>query len=230
MNIQSKNDRLVKNIVFLLGMVLILAGGGILAGKLLGEKMTGPIFLFTFSLVFLGLFLLSRKNNWAIIPGGFFLSAGMAASLDNLMPDSKVTGPVFLFTLAASFFVLVVLSKRNWWAIIPGGLFFSIGLVVMLNNFIPNEDFPGLPNSFNLGFYVWVLILGLAATFGTLWLMRKSQSTDWAKYPAVGLLTIAIMAFILGSYFRELWLVSVVLGAGMMLILSFFSKRQPESD
>jgi FtsH-binding integral membrane protein len=49
-----------------------------------------------------------------------------------------------------------------------------------------------------------VLLLGLAATFGVLWLRRKNQPTDWAKYPAVGLFVLSILAFILGDAWNAL--------------------------
>jgi hypothetical protein len=201
MNKRSKNKWGLWKLIVFIGMVFILVCGGVLAKNLFGENMTGPIFLFIFAMGFLGLSFLSRKNWWSIIPGGFFLSAGVAASLDNLIPESYLTGTIFLFILAATFFTLVAFSKKRWWAIMPGGLFFSLGLVVMLDNLIPHEDFAVLPISLKMGFFVWVLILGLAVTFGILWLMRKTQPTNWAKYPAVVLLVTAILAFILSSQF-----------------------------
>jgi hypothetical protein len=49
-----------------------------------------------------------------------------------------------------------------------------------------------------------VLCLGLAAIFGILWLRRKTEPTDWAKYPAAGLLVLSILAFILGDAWNTL--------------------------
>ena len=230
MNTQSKKERIGKIMMILMGTVFFLAGGGLLVGKIFGEDVTGPVFMFLFALGFFGLVLWSRKNWWAIIPGGIFSSGGLAAALDILIPHSKVTGPVFLFLLAATFIIVVILSKKNWWAMIPGGLFFSIGLVVVLENFIPHEEYPSLPNTPTMGVYIWVLILGLAATFGALWLLRKTQSTNWAKYPAAGLLAIAVLAIFLGSRFREAWMASVMLGIGVMFLLKVFTRKKLPAD
>jgi hypothetical protein len=179
-----------------------------------------------FALGFFSLVIWSKKNWWAVMPGGIFFSGGVAAALDILIPSGKVTGPVFMFLLATTFFVIVILSKKNWWVIIPGGLFASIGLVVVLENIIPHEEYPSLPNTPHMGIYTWVLILGLAATFGALWLLRKTQSTNWAKYPAAGLLVIAFMAFILGSRFQVVWPTTIMLGIGVMFLLTLFTRKK----
>jgi hypothetical protein len=193
--------------------------------------MTGPVFMFLFALGFFGLVFWSKKNWWAILPAGIFLSGGLAAALDILIPDSKVTGPVYLFGLAATFYILVTMSRKNWWAMIPGGILFSIGLVVVLENFLPHEEYPTLPNTLKIGEYIWVLILGLAATFGSFWLLRGTQSTHWARYPAAGLLAVAVLAVLLGSRFQEAWLISGVLGIAVMFLLKVFTrKKQPMSD
>jgi hypothetical protein len=226
MKTQSNKERIGKIMMIILGLVFLLAGGGLLAGISFGKDLTGPVFMFLFALGFFGLVLWSKKNWWAIIPGGIFSSGGLAAALDILIPHSKVTGPVFLFLFAATFIIVVILSKKNWWAMIPGGIFFSIGLVVVLENFIPHEEYPLLPNTPHMGVYTWVLILGLAATFGALWLLRKTQSTNWAKYPAAGLLAIAILAFLLGSRFQEIWPASVILGIGVTFLLTVFTRNK----
>jgi peptidoglycan/LPS O-acetylase OafA/YrhL len=131
-----------------------------------------------------------------------------------------------MFLFALCFIVLAIWSKKNWWAIILGGIFASIGFVVVLNNFIPHEEYPSLPNTLKWGVYTWVLLLGLAATFGFVWLRRKTQPTGWAMYPAAGLLAMAVLAFILGSRFNEIWLYSVVLVVGVVFVLAKIIERK----
>ena len=60
------------------------------------------------------------------------------------------------------------------------------------------------------GYYTWALFLGLAATFGTLWLLRKTLTTSWAIYPAVGFLAIAVLFIIEGARFSEYWLATTL--------------------
>jgi hypothetical protein len=179
------------------------------------------MFIFAFS--FFNLFFRFRKNWWAILPGGLILSGGTAAAMDALLPNSQMSGPAFLMILASTFILVAIVSSKNWWAIIPGGTFTSIGLVVLLENFIPHGDFPAYSNTFKLGVYTWVLLLGLAITFGVLWLLRRYHPTTWAKYPAVGLLTVAILAFLLGSRITEIWWAALLLGVGAMIILSLLT-------
>jgi hypothetical protein len=112
-----------------------------------------------------------------------------------------LTGPFFMFLFALGFFGLVFWSKKNWWAIIPGGIFASIGLVSALNILVPYEGYPRLPGMLTWGFYTWVLFLGLATTFGILWLRCKTLPTSWARYPAVGFLAVAALFIIEGAHF-----------------------------
>jgi len=42
----------------------------------------------------------------------------------------------------------------------------------------------------------------MAATFGCVWLLRKTQPTDWTKYPEAGFLAVAV-AFVSSDYFTS---------------------------
>jgi hypothetical protein len=136
-----------------------------------------------------------------------------------------------LFVLAATFTIVVSMSRKNWWAVIPAGIFANIGLVVTLNILVPQEDYPSLPGMLNWGFYTWVLFLGFAATFGILWLLGKTMPTRWAIYPAVGFLAVAVLFIIEGVHFSEYWLETTLLVFGLTFLLAVLPrKKQPESD
>jgi len=229
MDAKQNKERYKKSILFFCGITILLIGSGILAGQLYLEDLTGPTIMFVFAVAFLNLAFWFRKNWWALIPGGLLLSGGVAAALDILLPDSNITGPIFLILLSASFISIAVLSSKNWWAIIPGGTFFSISLVAILENFIPHQDFPSIQHAFKFGVYTWVLVFGLASTFGILWLLRKKYSTNWAKYPAAGLLAVAVLALILGHHFGEIWWASLLLGGGVMALLSVLPGKNTQS-
>ncbi len=70
-----------------------------------------------------------------------------------------------------------------------------------------------------------MLFLGLAVTFGVPWLLRKTQPTDWAKYPATGLAVLAVQFLILGSRFQETCLMSVMVAIVAMLMLALFTRK-----
>ena len=82
-----------------------------------------------------------------------------------------------------------------------------------------------MSNSLSWDVYIWVLFLGLAATFGVLWLLRKTQPTEWAKYPAAGLLAIAALSIIEGAHFAEFWPATMLLVTGAMFLLAIFQRK-----
>jgi uncharacterized membrane protein YccC len=150
----------------------------------------------------------------------------MVVTLESLYPESEATGLSFMFLLAATFLVYAILSKKNWWAIIPGGLFASIGLVVALEKLIPHEEYPRIQGMLSWGYYSWALFLGLAATFGTLWLLRKSLPTSWAIYPAFSFLAIAVLFIIEGARFSEYWLATMLFVIGATLLLALLTRKR----
>jgi hypothetical protein len=66
----------------------------------------------------------------------------------------------------------------------------------------------------------------LAATFGYLWSLRKTQPTEWAKYPAVGLLALSILALLLGSRVQEIFPTTVMVVTGAVLLLALFTRKK----
>jgi hypothetical protein len=225
---QSAN-RKTKIITIFLGMFFILAGGGLLAAHSFGDEVTGPTVLFLFALFFSVIAAWSRKNRWAIIPAGFFASLGLVTTLEILTPDSEATGLIFMFLSAATFIAFAILSKKNWWAIIPGGIFASLGLTAMLEILIPHEEYPRIQGMLSFDVFIWVLFLGLAATFGALWLGRKTLPTNWTKYPAVGFLAMAVLSIIEGAHFSEYWLETTLLVFGVTLLLVVLTGKRPDA-
>jgi hypothetical protein len=227
MNTQSDKNQRPKIITILLVMFFILAGGGLLAATRFGDEVIAPAIMFLFALLFSVIAAWSKKNQWAIIPAGIFATIGLGIALDILIPSSEATGPVFMFLFAATFTAFAILSKNNWWAIIPAGFFTSLGLVVALDILVPHGAYPAPPGTLTWGFYTWVLFLGLAATFGVLWVLRKILPTSWAMYPAAGFLTIAVLFIIEGAHFSEYWLETTLLVFGVMLLLAVLTGKRP---
>ena len=154
-----------------------------------------------------------------LLAGGLFL-AGL------FFRNDEVGGSAFLFLIALGFIGVAIRSKKGWWAIIPGGLFASLGVTSVLDPLIPHEEYPVLQNTIMWGEFTWVMLLGWAATFGYLWLLRKTQPTEWTKLPAVGLLALAILALILGSHFPEVFLTTVLIVTGAVLLLALFTRKK----
>jgi hypothetical protein len=132
-----------------------------------------------------------------------------------------------MFMFALPFFVVYFLSKKSWWAIIPAGVFATIGWVSLLNVLVPREEYARLPNTMSWGVYTWVLFLGFAATFGVSWLRHKTEATGWTKYPALGFLALALLFIVLGERFQEFWLASVMFVIAGLFLMAIFHKKMP---
>jgi len=55
----------------------------------------------------------------------------------------------------------------------------------------------------------------------------NTQLTDWAMYPAIGLLVASLLAFILGRNFQNYWAV-ILLVVGVLLIVSSLLPKKPK--
>jgi hypothetical protein len=122
-----------------------------------------------------------------------------------------------MFAVAAPFFVVYLRSADNWWALIPAGVMTSIGITLLLSGF---EVF----DLENAGIWNGLIWLGIALTFGVLWMQRNRHPTGWAIYAAGIALLAAVVAFVLGSGIDLLW--PVLLIAGGVAVLFFTLRRR----
>jgi len=191
----------------------------------MNDSITGVPLFASMALPFLAAFAADRKQRWLLIPATFLSAFSIFIAIPDSVQDVW-SGVSFFLLLALAFIITYFLTKRSWWTLIPAGISASFGLVTMAENLIPHTDYPSLPNTLEFDFFTWLLFLGLAATFGAVWLHHKSESTDWAKYPAVGLCVIAVLSLIEGAYFAKFWLVTVTLEAGVMVLLAVLSRKR----
>ncbi|PWB51390.1 MAG: hypothetical protein C3F13_13175 [Anaerolineales bacterium] len=163
------------------------------------------------ALWFLTGFLMDHKRWGLLIPAYILVFAAVETAINTMIVPSILygvqntsilyaltSGAGTMFMLALPFFVVYFVSKKSWWAIIPAGLLASIAVMLSLTILVPGE------RTEHNGLYSGVLLLGFAMTFGILWLRRKTQPTDWSKFPAVGLLALSILAFIQGDAWNRL--------------------------
>lgn len=142
--------------------IALMAAGVLLLLDFLGivdsAALVWPLLFAAAGIVFLTLFLRSRDNWWAAIPGSVFLGLAAAILSTLLGPGSAEDwAGTFLFLFMGAGFGAVYLRERsNWWALIPFGVMLTLALVVALP-----RSWEGLP-------LAAVLFLGLAATFGAL--------------------------------------------------------------
>jgi hypothetical protein len=181
----------------------------IIAERVPGE-FVGSFFMFAIGLPFLVVFLTNRKERWwALIPGGIMLVLSIIPllTLGNIPED--LMGAVIMFLFALPFLVVYLWTRANWWALIPCGVFLSIGVMVLLVR-------AGFQN--NPGVITGVLLLGLAVTFFALWLQRAVTPTDWAKYPAGILLILGAVSAGLGmNALQIVWPIAIIALGSVLL-------------
>ena len=189
-------------------VMFVLALITVLADRVAGEVI-GTFFLFSVALPFFVVYLTDRSRVWALIPAGVIAAVGVIPLLA-MRASGNLIGAFVLFVIALPFFVVYFWRERNWWAIIPAGILATLALVALLSG-------DGEVSNQKEGWLNGVLFLGSAATFGLLWLRRSTAPTDWAKYPAVGLAIVAVMAVAFGT--RPEFLGSILLiGAGIIVL------------
>jgi hypothetical protein len=179
----------------------------------------GAMFLYAVGLPFLVIYLADRSRKWALIPAAVLGVVGTIPLLVGLFGDNDAVAVGIMLLFSAPFFVVYFWSKSNWWALIPAGVFASIAAVVLISLVAENQPWVEAVSS-------GVLFLGFGLTFGALWLRRGTQPTDWAKYPAVGLFTAAVVAFALGNNFQAFWAVALIAVGAMLVLASLLPKRE----
>jgi len=202
-------------VMFVLALITVIVDA--VAGEIIGA-----LVLFSVALPFLVVYLTDRSRTWALIPAAITAAVGVIPLLA-MNASGNLIGAFVLFAIALPFFVVFFWRERNWWAIIPAGILATLALVALLSG---GDDFA--PE--RVGWLNGLLFLGAAATFGVLWLRRASAKTDWAKYPAVGLAAVALLAFAFGTKPQYLWSILLIAAGVVVLIGTLRPKKSLPGD
>ena len=189
----------------------------------LGDNLMGAVVLFGIAVPFLCVYLLDRTRQWALIPFAAMSVIGLIPLMVGIFNDDML-GFVIMFLFAAAFFVVYFWSKTNWWALIPAGIFTTIGLTVLLD-YLSVPLFGISAYGFNNGGTAF-LLGGFAATFGVLWLLRAQHPTEWAKYPALSLLVLAVLTLMFGGINQLIGPLFLIATGVFILLLSALRKRK----
>lgn len=172
----------------------ILAGGGlILLGVIalldvlfqidLGGMLWSVLFL-AGGIAFLAVLASDRNQWWAAIPGFTLLGIGTLIGLSRLAPavTDQIGGAIVLGGIGLSFIVVFLLNRNFWWALIPAGVMTSLVVMLVLEPFFGDS-------------VAWVFLLGLAATFGVVYLIPGpgGERMEWALWPAGIMLIVSLI-------------------------------------
>jgi hypothetical protein len=199
----------------LAGLVLIVVGVVLTLAQyeliVVHPDLLGMGALFLGALVFMALWLSNPKDWWPMIPGlvmlswavsGFLGRSGLAAWLVSLVGFAGSAVPFLL--------VYVRNRRRNWWALIPGGILGMMGLATTVGELVGEQWLP-----------VFVLA-GIAGAFLLVFLTNRRNW--WALIPAGVLALVAVSLSPLGAYSTLVWSGLLVV-AGLALVLYAILRR-----
>lgn len=119
----------------------------------------------------------NHKHWWALIPGFALVALGVAAL------SGDAAGGLFLGLVGMGFAAVYWTNRARWWAIIPAGALFTLALIAWLETALPALDAG------------WLFFLGIAATFGLLYLLPEHKQ-GWALYPALGGVALTLVTLV----------------------------------
>lgn len=200
---------------------LLIVGGIIFLLDNLGLLKLGDLFwVLAFGLggvLFLSVFFQNRLNWWSLIPGCGLLGIAAAIALDWIAPSLGETGGGFLVlgSLGLSFFVIYLFNRQQWWALIPGGVLLTLGLIDILEASLPGIEMGG------------VFFLGLGITFGLVAFLPTSEGQmKWAWIPAAVLVLMGLLIIAAAENFMAYIIPVILIGVGCVIILRTFIWRK----
>jgi hypothetical protein len=159
---------------------------------------------------------------WAAIPGVilldlmlvmllelFFPEMGCSASVGGLVFScSELAGTLFLGGIGLSFWIVYIVNRAQWWAVIPAGVLTTLAAVTLLSQHVAGSAAGG------------IFFVGLGLTFVLVALLPSPQGKmGWAFIPAAILLVMGI--FLIGSLTaltNYVWALALI-GVGVWLLL-----------
>ncbi len=210
------------NLTWVIGLLLIAAG-------LLFLLQNFNIFRFDWNLlvalvflaggvIFLAVFAGDSNQWWAVIPGFTLAGLGVLIGTSSLSPalGDQLGGSIFLGAIALSFWVIYLVRRNFWWAIIPAGTLTTLAVVA------------GVGASGFLSAYAGsVFFLGLALTFGLVSILPAAgENLRWALYPAGGLLLMAVITLVAVNPLAQYLWPLIIIAAGVIILISSLRFRK----
>ena len=195
------------------GLALVLIGGLLLAQQM---GVFGPMQL-TFGALLFGvpaaLFLLTfffdRRQWWALIPG--CVLAGLALVVlngENHFIRDEYAGGIFLFSIGVPFLLIYLIDRRQWWALIPGGVMTVLAFMpVLAINELSGQLVGG------------IFFIGLGGVFALVRLVTlPDPRMAWAWWPAGILAGLGAFIILTGTVASQIFWPVVLIGLGLLVL------------
>jgi hypothetical protein len=209
---------------WLWGGVLIVAGVLLLAQnfRLFGaaEDVVWAAMFAVGSAAFLSVAVLYRAHWWAFIPGMVLLSLATIIGLQAGVPRSAElwSGSIMLGGIGLAFWLIYLTHAEHWWAIIPGGVLWTLATVAGLESVWAQPDGGG------------VFFAGLATTFALVYLLPTAGGRmRWALFPAAGCALLSVVTFAAVPWvLNYLWPAALII-AGVYVLFNAQRLRRMEN-
>jgi hypothetical protein len=133
----------------------------------------------------------AQEGWWALIPGGILGAWGLASVLGSVgLPEGLVALVGFVGSALPFLFIFFLDRKKNWWALIPGGIMAFMGVVTSLGELV-GEAWMGT-----------LVLWGIAVVFLGVFVMGRRNA--WALIPA-GVL--AVVGLGVSPVLSHLWVI-----------------------
>lgn len=203
---KSTRGYIVLGIVLIaLGVVALLENLDVFSFDMIGGVIWGLLFGIA-GLAFLAVFVTNIYERWwAVIPGLVLLALAVLIGFGDSL--GALGGGLFLAAIGLSFWVIYFVRREFWWAIIPGGALITLAIIAGLADSLPELTSGG------------ILFLGLAVTFGLIYLLSDpGERKRWALIPA-GILAVmgVLLMFSLDDLINYLWAIALILGGGFLV-------------
>lgn len=192
-------------IALLLENLNVLRIGGLIWGIILGIG----------GLVFLSVYWENRAAWWTLIPGITLLSVCLAAFLGVAFPSFSdyIGGIAVLGGIGLSFFLVYLVNRSNWWAIIPAGVLLTLGIISVIDAGDLNVNTEGY------------FFIGIGLTFLLVAILPTPQGQmKWALIPALILL---VMGVLVTAAVQDLlayaWPLLIIVGGGYLIYRALVS-------
>lgn len=165
-------------------------------------------------LAFIFVLFRNRKQWWTAIPGVILLFLGTMMVLSRFVPGfgGRVSGGFFLAGISFSFWLVFILARDNWWALIPAGTLATLAVIAGVNS-IGGFDAGG------------ILFIGLGLTFALLtFLPNAGQRQNWAWIPALVLFIMGGFVAIPSGMGSIVWPLGLILAGGFLILRSYLRK------
>jgi hypothetical protein len=138
------------------------------------------------------------------------LSIGVLLLLDWIAPrlSGQLGGSIVLAGISLAFWSVYITRRDQWWPIIPAGTLLTIALAIALEAAVGE------------GAFVGIFFLGLAATFGLVYITPRTEGKRPRPLIPAGVCAIMGVVFLAAQadLFNYVWPVALLLVGGYLLV------------